>query len=89
MKVAELMEMLEGLPEDAEVRLAQQPNWPFEYSLADAVLVGPTARPPGYQPDPDEDEDEDDHPEENVVYLVEGTQLGYLPGAAAREMGWR
>ncbi|WP_395066228.1 hypothetical protein [Paraburkholderia silvatlantica] len=85
MKVAELLELLEGLPEDADVRIAQQPNWPFEYSIRDVVLVGPDARPPGYEPE----EDEPEQPEANVVYLVEGSQLGYLPGAAAREIGWR
>ncbi|MGF6607074.1 hypothetical protein OKW45_001974 [Paraburkholderia sp. WSM4175] len=87
MKVAELIKLLEGLPEDADIRIAQQPNWPFEYGIADAVLVGPDARPPGYEPDPDEYEDE--QPDENVVYLVEGAQLGYLPGVVAREIGWR
>ncbi|MFP3549770.1 hypothetical protein SB861_03510 [Paraburkholderia sp. SIMBA_049] len=51
MKVADLMEMLEGLPEDADVRIAQQPNWPFEYSIRDAVLVGPDSRPTGYEPE--------------------------------------
>lgn len=45
MRVAELMELLEGMPEDAEVRLAQQPRWVFEYSIRDALLVGPDARP--------------------------------------------
>ncbi|WP_429554282.1 hypothetical protein [Paraburkholderia sp. MM5477-R1] len=40
MRVEELMEVLEGLPPHAEVRLAQQPNWPFEYSIGDiAELV--------------------------------------------------
>ncbi|MGF6981403.1 hypothetical protein QFZ99_000879 [Paraburkholderia atlantica] len=85
MKVAQLLELLEGLPEDAEVRIAQQPNWPFEYAIADAVLVGPDGHPPGYEPD----EEQDEIPDENVVYLVEGRQLGYLPGIAAREIGWR
>jgi hypothetical protein len=28
----------------------------------------------------------DDQP---VVYLVEGEQLGYLPEAVCRELGWR
>lgn len=34
MKVYELIEMLEGLDEDMEVMIAEQPNYPFEYSIA-------------------------------------------------------
>jgi len=26
---------------------------------------------------------------ENVVYLEEGDQLRYLPGAVSRELGWK
>jgi hypothetical protein len=33
MTVGELLELLEDFPEDAEVRLAHQPSWPFEYSI--------------------------------------------------------
>jgi hypothetical protein len=82
MKVADLIEMLEDLPEDVEVRFAHQPNYPFEYSVACAVLVDYAEH------DPNED-GEDDVQAEPVVYLVEGTQLGYLPGVACREIGWR
>lgn len=34
MNVEELIERLSELDRDAEVRLATQPGWPFEYSLA-------------------------------------------------------
>jgi hypothetical protein len=78
MNVAELREMLDGLPDDTEVRIAQQPNWPFEYSIADVVIIGGELGAT--------EEHEDDEP---VVYLVEGTQLGYLPGHVSRELGWR
>ncbi len=33
MTVNELMTRLEEMPENAEVRLAHQPSWPFEYSI--------------------------------------------------------
>jgi hypothetical protein len=33
MTVAELIRELEDMPEDAEVRLAFQPSWPFEHSI--------------------------------------------------------
>jgi hypothetical protein len=79
MRVSELMELLQDLPEDAEVRLAQQPNWPFEYSIGTVAAIGPD--------DFDED-DEDDAPPEVVVYIGEGMQLGYLPGIARNAVGW-
>lgn len=33
MTVEELIIELESLPEDAEIRLAMQPSWPFEYGI--------------------------------------------------------
>ena len=85
MQVRELMELLEGMDPDAEVRFASQPSWPFEYAINEVVEIGP--------PDEDEaDEDEElpdfgDEPT-SVVYLVEGTQLGYLPRHVKSEIGW-
>ena len=37
MTVAELIEMLSGLPQGAVVQLATQPQWPMEYDLAPFV----------------------------------------------------
>lgn len=98
MNVAELVEYLEDLDPETEVRLATQPNWPFEYSVGEIVLpdqVGRTC------PNCDNDdvhglkcydcgqelEPADDGP--GVVYLAENNQLGYLPGAVSSELGWR
>jgi hypothetical protein len=78
MNVGELIEFLKDLPEDAEVRFAQQPSYPFEYSVADVVIIGGELGA--------NEDGEDDDP---VVYLVEGSQLGYLPGKVSREIGWR
>ena len=72
--VSQLIEELEDLDPDAEVRLATQPNWPFEWHLS-TIEPGP-AMPVTI----------DDQP---VVYLVEGEQLGYLPDPVCRELGWR
>ncbi len=38
---AELIEILSDLPEgeDTEIRIAEQPNWPFEYAIANTVIV--------------------------------------------------
>ena len=39
MLVEELLEKLEGMDKDAEVRLAMQPNYPLEYTIDAAVWV--------------------------------------------------
>ena len=39
MKVHELMELLSSMNPDAEVRLANQPNWPLQHSVRGAVSV--------------------------------------------------
>jgi hypothetical protein len=83
MTVQELLDALATLDPATEVRLAEQPSWPFEYSLA-GVLVSDRL--------PAED-DADDLPlgesPEPVLYLVEGTQLAYLPGSVSGALGWR
>ena len=68
MKVSELKEILEHYDDDMEVRFASQPNWPFEYSILDAVMAHVD--------------------EEDVIYLEEGQQLGYLHREAKEELGW-
>ena len=39
MTVGELIEELSSHDENAEVRLAMQPSWPFEYSISCVVVV--------------------------------------------------
>ena len=68
MTVSELKEILEHYDDDMEVRFASQPNWPFEYSILDAVMAHVD--------------------EEDVIYLEEGQQLGYLAREAKEELGW-
>lgn len=72
-----LEEMAEQYGEDTPVRFASQPSWPFEYDIT-AVQVT----------EPDDNEEwvvEDAGP---VIYLVEGSQLGYLPPWAKQQIGW-
>jgi len=71
--VSDLLEELQQFDPDAEVRLATQPGWPFEWSLSSR------------QPGPAVQIDLEGQP---VVYLVEGEQLGYLPGSVSEELGW-
>jgi hypothetical protein len=70
--VVELIEALEACDPDAEVRIAQQPAWPFEYAIdpANAAVQAQLG---------------DDEP---VVYIGEGAQLGYLPGTVREQLGW-
>ena len=54
--------------------MAQQPKWAFEYSVDTAVSINTN-----------EESTEDN---EWVVYLSEGSQIGYLNEDASRELGW-
>ena len=68
--VSELKELLDDMPDEAEVRLAHQPRYPLEYTVDQIVLS-------------------EDEAGDQVVYIGEGVQVGYLPGVAALELGWR
>jgi len=74
MTVQQLIEELEHLDPETEVRFASQSSWPFEYSISSVVTA----------------EVENPRTEEltEIVYLEEGTQLGYLPSEAKNELMW-
>lgn len=89
MTLRELIDALEEIAhdrgDDVEVRLAHQPRWAFEYSIREVQMVDLA--------DDDEDDEDEERPmdpkeAEPIVYLLEGEQLGYLPGAAAQQFGW-
>lgn len=69
----DLIDMLEEaaveLGDDAEVRLMTQHNWPFENSIFGLAS--------GRDINASEDGEDDDVDSENVLYILEGTQLGY------------
>ncbi len=73
MTVGELIHELKYMDEGATVRFASQPSWPFEYSIYGVVQT--TVK------------DSRDN-EEDIVYLEEGRQVGYLPKEAKDELGW-
>ena len=105
MTAAELIELLSGVDPDTEVRIAEQPSWPFEYDISGVVEVklGADREENANLECAQEILDADDAtPEERaqayrvidtasatVLYIVEGTQLAYLPGIASRTIGWR
>lgn len=76
MTVRELINLLEDFDETAEVRIAHQPRWPFEYSIGDVVACDAVG---------DDEDDEDDSAEAaaaddapQVVYIGEGEQHGTI-----------
>ncbi len=79
MTVGELIEMLEEQDPDAEVRLQEQPTYPFEYDIAGITSSKEIVRAQademdGEKADEAEAAAEDD---DEIIYLLEGTQLGY------------
>ena len=68
MTVRELIEELRLVDQDATVRFASQPSWPFEYSIYGVLQT--TVK------------------DQEMVYLEEGRQVGYLPSEAKEELGW-
>lgn len=86
--VQQLKDILDDLPDDAEVRIAHQPNYPFELSISECVYV---EKKDQVEVEDDEDEEDCDPIESNgpgVLYICEESQLGYLPGQAQKEIGW-
>ena len=72
MTVKELIEELRLFDQEAQVRFASQPSWPFEYSINGVVQTTVREHNNKYK----------------AVYLEEGRQLGYLPTEASDELGW-
>lgn len=75
MTVGELMERLEDLNPDAEIRLMIQRHYPLEshvYGICDGQELQR-----GDGDDEDDDGDDDHDGETMVVYIVEGSQIGY------------
>lgn len=103
MNVAELLEKLEDMDPESEVRFAYQPSYPLVSEVGDVVedyghehdfvledgtwycladedcdVSSETVAPPE-QSNPDEPP---------VVYIGEGSQIGYLDGSARNALGW-
>ena len=73
MTIDELIERLEEYREtiggDAEVRLMTQVNWPFENTIHGLVS--------GEELNDSGDDDDGDVEADQVLYICEGTQIGY------------
>lgn len=77
MTVQELIDTLQSMSPEAEVRIAHQPGWPFELSVGDVIEADVT------------DERDEVETDVQVVYLAEGRQLGYLPAEVSSALGWK
>jgi hypothetical protein len=110
-KIYELIEELQQYDEATEVRLAQQPSWPFEYAIGSVVAAGNGDHLEVTLDEGDwvilnheAEEEVERHAteaeahaalramkedDEEVVYIGEGGQVGYLPGDAAKKLSWR
>ena len=78
MTVNELIERLEEYRDElgnVEVRLMTQSNWPFENGIA-GLASGPEINEAGDE-DSDDEDDEEDVVANDVLYIVEGGQIGY------------
>jgi hypothetical protein len=85
MQVRDLLQRLEEFADaygdDAEIRLAQQESWPFEYSIKGCVSNFELGREDDEHEVKDEDENRghnDGEIESPIFYIVEGAQLGYF-----------
>lgn len=73
MTVGELKQYLSDLPDDNEVRLMMQPNYPLEYSI-ESVVTSDDIRHAKREAEGEAAATDDG---EDVVYITEGDQLGY------------
>ena len=86
MKVRDLLEQLEGYSPDVEVRIATQPNYPLEATIRHVRSKIEMAEREGEICEDGSCEDEEcltvrSHPNNDTVYIVEGSQIGYAARA--------
>ncbi len=74
--IERLEEYREELGGECEVRLMTQQNWPFENAIT-GLASGAEINEAEDDDDQDTDADDDDVEGDQVIYIVEGTQLGY------------
>lgn len=68
MTVRDILNALDGLDPETEVRFAFQPNYPLEYSIDDIVEVNIDG--------------------EEIIYLGQGEQIGYLQEEVVDALSW-
>lgn len=95
-RLAELIVHLQNIQDDLgeidpEVRLAIQPRWAFEHSIGDLndiIVVDLKETDPDNYDEPEDKAAAAAEEPEHIVYIGEGTQLGYLPGVVSKALSW-
>ena len=86
MKVRELIELLQGQDQDAEVLLVEQPNWPFEHAIQGITNRHSMIQNERYMRGEDDESDTNDACPEGTsptdVFIVEGRNIRYGSKAA-------
>ena len=76
MTIDELIERLQwykdSLGGETKVRIMTQPNWPFENEIAGLVSAEEISGQ-----DKDDDDESASCADDKIVYIAEGTQIGY------------
>ncbi len=103
MTLSDLIEQLQDLANEhgpqTEVQIAHQPSWPFAYSISQIVAASNSEFVEVSEDELAEWEDEGRAAHEKyrqdaeeladtVVYIGEGSQLGYLPTPAVTALDW-
>lgn len=101
--IQQLEYLAEEHGDEIEVRLACQPSYPFEHGVGQVVAVQ-TGNASEMRDElmenwselSDEERAEaeaniaaEEQEAETIAYIGEAGRVGYLPGAASRELGWR
>ncbi|MCO1575198.1 hypothetical protein M8C13_05420 [Crossiella sp. SN42] len=76
--VGDLLAALAHYDPTTPLRYAAQPGWPMAYTLGAVVCT----------PEDAEDADELAGGEAPIVWLTEGSHLGYAPRTACSALGW-
>lgn len=81
MTVQDLIEILQALPPGAEVRLAQQPSWPLQMTIAGLAYQSADDGEIYPVDDAPEPESPDQEQGQGIVFIVEGNHPGDTPYA--------
>ena len=77
--IRELKKLRQEVDGNTIVRLAIQPNWPFEHHIGQVVIAD----------FPDESALDDEDLTVSVIYITDGGHHGYLPGVVAKSLNWK
>jgi hypothetical protein len=82
-ELEQLLDGIDGLDPQTEVRLAIQPSWPLQFEIASVVEFDPTAEYD--EPEPEEGRGPD---EEKVVYITQGDHPSGRNAYAPEGLRW-